>query len=1337
MLFDPAPVLLDPTTNQHPMLPIASPSKSRARLGRVKPRRRRLLVEQLEDRRVLASFVVNHLGDTPDANPGDGFAADALGNATLRAAFEEANALAGLDEISFAVTGNVPLTLGSLILSDDVQVLGPGADQLTIDAQLNSRVLEVTSGTAEIHGLTLTGGNRVSDGAGIYNSGTLTLTSSTVSGNFADEGGGIYNFGNLTLASSTVSGNNSSLGGGIFNRGTLILAGSTVSGNNSSLGGGIFNRGTLILAGSTVSGNTAFFSGGGIHNDYGSALTLNSSTVSGNIATTDNANGGGIFNRGTSTLTSSTVSGNNASDGGGIFNSGGTLTLNSSTVSGNTAQTDGGGIHNLNFSLLTVEQSIVAGNIAMVQAPDLRVGQQAVGFPIVVNYSLIGNTAGSGIGPTTGLGNVLNQDPLLTPLGAFGGPTLTHALLTGSPAIDMGDPNAAGLPLSDQRGAPFVRVFNGRVDIGAFELQPAPFPLIVDTLADEVDDDISPGEFSLREAIALANLSPIAETISFDAGLSGGVITLGGTELLITNSLTIDATSLAQPVTVDAGQQSRVMHFSASTGDLTLGGLNITGGQTSNAGGGILFNSAGSLTIMRSSIANNATSLSGGGIQAFLGDVTLIESTVSGNSSGDDGGGIFVGTGALHLSSSTVSGNRTSGLNAQGGGIWSFSGTVTLSHSTVTANSSADDGGGIFVLDSPSNPLITISHSIVADNMATGSGPDLLLDPDAGQDVNYSLIGNTAGSGIGPTTGNGNVLNQDPLLTPLGAFGGPTLTHALRTGSPAIDMGDPNAAAGVAGVPLFDQRGDGFDRVVDGRIDIGAIETQPLELVVDTLTDESDGDYSTGDLSLREALEISNATPDNATITFADGLTGSIFLVLGQLAITDDVTVDGPGADQLTISGDQASRVFAVSDGLTRIEGLTITGGSSSFGSGIFNDGAAVALSEVTITGNTATFGGGIFNVRGTLHVDSSTVSDNSAGNNGGGIWSETNLSGTQALTVTNSTISGNTAGFNGGGIFNFSGLTTIQYSTVTQNQAGTSGDGVWSYGDSSTRTEVRSSIIAGNGGGQDLQYNNSDNSFVSLDYNLVGGGNASGEFVETGDQNGVTDPMLGPLADNGGPTPTHLPQAGSAAIDLGDPAATGGAGGVPLFDQRGDDFDRVSGGRIDIGAVEMQVVLVDSADFDEDGDIDGRDFLLWQRGFGTTSATKLDGDADNDMEVDGDDLTIWQAQFGQQTPVAALSAAYNDSADQAMEQPLDASLVDAAMALEWIDGSTGTEDSSVVIEEEMELFMTPQLRDASIAQGTSTISSTSDADSSAASDEADSTQESWLTDEQLESVFG
>ncbi|WP_049935800.1 Calx-beta domain-containing protein, partial [Microcystis aeruginosa] len=217
-------------------------------------------------------------------------------------------------------------------------------------------------------------------GRGIYNSGILTLTNSTITGNTADAGGGIYNYGTSTLTNSTITGNT---GGGIYNSGILTLTNSTITGNTADGGGGIYNGGTLTLTNSTITGNT----GGGIYNS--GILTLTNSTISGNTA---NNNGGGISNYGTSTLTNSTISGNTANNSGGGISNYGTSTITDSTISGNTSNIVGGGIYNGGTSTLT--NSTISGNTSNIVGG----GIYNYGTSTLTNSTITGNTADAGGG---------------------------------------------------------------------------------------------------------------------------------------------------------------------------------------------------------------------------------------------------------------------------------------------------------------------------------------------------------------------------------------------------------------------------------------------------------------------------------------------------------------------------------------------------------------------------------------------------------------------------------------------------------------------------------------------------------------------------------------------------------------------------------------------------------------------------------------------------------------------------------------------------------------------------------------------------------------------------
>src|SRR5262249_51422092 len=155
--------------------------------------------------------------------------------------------------------------------------------------------------------------------------------------------------------------------------------------------------------------------------------------------------------------------------------------------------------------------------------------------------------------------------------------------------------------------------------------------------------------------------------------------------------------------------------------------------------------------------------------------------------------------------------------------------------------------------------------------------------------------------------------------------------------------------------------------------------------VVDTLADNFDYDYSAGHLSLPEALYIAQLPGVTTPITFAPGLQGTIALTRGQLAIQSGVTIQGPGANVLTVDAGGQHRGFSVTGGTATtvsISGLTISGGSAATGGGILN-ADTLTLSDVLVTNNS---GGGIENHQGNLYLIDSTVSNNTTANTGGGI---------------------------------------------------------------------------------------------------------------------------------------------------------------------------------------------------------------------------------------------------------------------------------------------------------------------------------------------------------------
>ena len=345
---------------------------------------------------------------------------------------------------------------------------------LQTDVTLSATLPQIISTmTIEGGGHFISGNNDSAVGRVLYitSDSNLTLNKTIIKGgNTTGDGGGIFNDGTVstvTLTNSTVSGNKAPSGGGIFNNGTVMLMNSTVSGNiaDSSSGGGIYNNGgTVILTNSTVSDNFAFStsssksSGGGIFNSGFGTVTLTNSTVSGNISssTTASAAGGGIFNYGTVTLTNSTVSGNissapsSSSEGGGFYNFGtGTVTLQSSIISGNTA-TSGNEVYNAGI--------VNAASFNVFGHGDKTNAEAFSGFAPGTSDV---NATSDGGGTPTALNAILN-----TALADNGGPTQTHALVEGSPAVDL-DKDCSTELTEDQRGEP--RPLGNGCDAGAFE----------------------------------------------------------------------------------------------------------------------------------------------------------------------------------------------------------------------------------------------------------------------------------------------------------------------------------------------------------------------------------------------------------------------------------------------------------------------------------------------------------------------------------------------------------------------------------------------------------------------------------------------------------------------------------------------------------------------------------------------------------------------------------------------------------------------------------------------------------------------------------------------------
>lgn len=497
-----------------------------------------------------ATFAVDHTDDDPAASACD----DAMPkDCSLRGAIIKANASTAASTI-VVPAGLYVLSQGadcvfmttqfgtgfianatSLCLSSAITLVGAGAASTIIDANqppINSVGTPVmfvgSNATVEIRGVTITKGNFTvgslqGHGGAINNAGILTLVDCVLRENIAIDGGAIYNSNTLTVLRSTISHNSASGdGGGIFNdsrsvRTVVAVADSVVTANHASAnGGGIMNfQGIVIISGSTISRNAAEMGGGGgIASLGGPALpamvTATNTTVSDNRA---GRTGGGMLNLAFSTLL-----------------------LQNATVVVNRADIMPGGVGNTDGSTVEMQNSILARNVVGASGPSDCFGVIPRGSALTSRgYNLIQTTSNCDIiGDTTG--NVVALDPNLGVLTDNGGPTPTHALNAGSPAIDAGSPAPAGMrgtacAALDQRG--FARPLGAACDIGAFERS---------------------GDFSL------STISPSTggRTASVSALVSGNGF-VNGTTIRLTRPEQPDI--VGEPLRVDAGGSAIAVTF--------------------------------------------------------------------------------------------------------------------------------------------------------------------------------------------------------------------------------------------------------------------------------------------------------------------------------------------------------------------------------------------------------------------------------------------------------------------------------------------------------------------------------------------------------------------------------------------------------------------------------------------------------------------------------------------------------------------------------------------------------------------------------------------------------
>ncbi|WP_166829829.1 beta strand repeat-containing protein [Thalassoroseus pseudoceratinae] len=633
-------------------------------------------------------------------------------------------------------------------------------------------------------------------------------------------------------------------------------------------------------------------------------------TISNNIASGDDATngGGGIFNDGgTLTITGGTISGNIADgtsgSGGGIFSVDGTVTISNTEISGNEAVRAGGGIE------------IVTGTVTL------------------TDVTLDGNDAsdddltGNGLLSNPGNGGGLH----ITGDGDMGMTTPTTVTISGGSVSD----NTAGSEgggLWNNVGATLI-VQNGTAIEG-------------NIASGDAADEGGGGIFNNGGTLQVDGATIQFNVADGTAGSGGGILTTDG-------SVTIDNTTISLNGANRAGGGIEAIAGTVALTNVQLISNDVDGtatfGTPNPGNGGGLHAASADVTITGSNVLNNLAAEDGGGLWIGTGTLTVDTTTVDANEAGAEGGGAYNQNGTLTVTNSLFTANFAvdSGGAIQNGGAASAA-TTSISNSTISGNDSDGNGGGI---TNDENSTLTITNATIVLNTAdseddaTGAGGGIFTDATSTTTLNNTILaGNTTGGGVDSdfdgmgaadassannllgdagTSGimdatNGNIVGitgglatvLDPTLA---NNGGLTETHALVMDSPAVNAGS-NSLVDAS----VDQRGTGFPRILNGIVDIGALESvfgDPGALLDDFDNDFVDplainGPYTQVVAGDFDGVQLVTGGDGNDDLFFWDPVSGE-----NRIVLRDGTIITNP-VDPSAINGnDFANLVSGAFDG--------------------------------------------------------------------------------------------------------------------------------------------------------------------------------------------------------------------------------------------------------------------------------------------------------------------------------------------------------------------------------------------------------------------------------------
>ena len=782
------------------------------------------------------------------------------------------------------------------------------------------------------------------------------------------------------------------------------------------------------------------------------------------------------------------------------------------------------------------------------------------------------------------------------------------------------------------------------------------------------DASVAGGTVSLTSGALTIGETGFATTITgsgetLDAGGTSGVVVVDDGDGYVQTAGVVatisNVTITGGDVSYDSGSTQYTGGGIQSGEELILDNVTITG-NTGDFGAGVA-NAGGLLTVTDSMITNNVGQANGGGLYAtgMYHDTTITNTTISGNSTGSfqngpyasTGGGVRITDGTTTITNSTLSGNTSDttgtlydyggyggnlyatgyatvnivdsdllngiatsgdgasgrggnlqvggyanvtvdnttidgGSSAPGGGLGGnilFGGTsLTITNNSVVSGGTGMRGGGLYAFAGGS--VLIDGGSTVSGNTATLFGGGITVAPGGDVTLDAAVIsGNTVDPASGLPWGGGAFVG--------GAYGTPAAVLNVTNGTVFDGNSAPGNGGAIGGLPL--------GTAASGEPDVPWMNVNISDSTLSNNSAGNDGGAvhtpRGGQLSVSGSTLTGNTAVGDGGALRSFGYGCGVGAISGYQAICAGTTGTGE-----TITNVINSTFDNNSGQYGHIVGSQYVGDPDGDGAVEFFDGPSV----VTITGSTlsnSTTSGGIDVTQSSLTLIESTISGNTIATDGGGVglFVFTGYGGTNTyfFNSQNSTITDNDSGLSGGGIYSsYYGEVNLTGTIVSGNTQVTGGD---VYGGAATSTAVDTLI---------------GNATLSAFQGLADG-------VLIGDTGSPVDALLGPLANNGGPTPTHLPLTGSPAIDAN-------VSNTSATDQRG--AARPFGAAADIGSVEAGAsVPVDvDCDFDGDGNCDGTDIDALQ----ADAVAGLDSpqfDLDGDGDVDMDDRDQWLFDAG------------------------------------------------------------------------------------------------------------